>query len=69
VPYHGGVAGVPQEVHIDVNPTGQDHAAELARLLALGATKVDVGQGDDVPWVVLADPEGNEFCRLKTRRD
>ena len=38
-------------------------AAEVARLRALGATDVDVGQGD-VPWTVLADPEGNEFCVL-----
>jgi Glyoxalase-like domain len=55
---------VKNRVHIDVNPTGHDQAAELARLMALGATTVDVGQGDDVPWVVLADPEGNEFCLL-----
>ena len=33
-------------------------------LLALGATRADIGQGDDVSWVVLADPEGNEFCIL-----
>jgi hypothetical protein len=36
----------------------------VARLEALGATRVDVGQGDDVSWVVMADPEGNEFCVL-----
>jgi predicted enzyme related to lactoylglutathione lyase len=56
-------------VHIDVNPTGADQDDELARLIALGATRVDVGQGDDVSWVVLADPEGNEFCLLRSRRD
>ena len=39
----------------------------MARLLARGATRVDVGQGADVPWVVLADPEGNEFCALGLR--
>jgi len=50
-------------VHIDVNPSGTDQAGELERLLALGARKVDIGQGD-VPWIVLADPEGNEFCLL-----
>src|ERR1700690_1625799 len=60
---------VKNRVHIDVNPTGQDQAAELARLMALGATTGDVGQGEDVPWVVVADPEGNEFCLLKTRLD
>jgi hypothetical protein len=45
-------------VHLDVNPSEVDQAAELERLLALGATRADVGQADDVPWVVLADPEG-----------
>lgn len=53
-------------VHIDVNPTGCDQDEELARLRSLGATDVDVGQGDQT-WYVLADPEGNEFCLLRTR--
>ena len=52
-------------LHLDLRPDDQD--AEVARLLALGATRVDIGQGD-VPWVVLADPEGNEFCVLSSRR-
>jgi len=39
---------------------------EVARLRALGATDIDLGQGD-VPWTVLADPEGNEFCVLTPR--
>ena len=56
-------------VHIDVNPSGCEQAEELERLLALGARRVDVGQSDDVPWVVLADPEGNEFCLLGRRVD
>ncbi len=55
-------------VHLDVNPVGCDQAEELARLLALGAVEVDVGQGDQT-WVVLADPEGNEFCLLRQRVD
>jgi hypothetical protein len=42
---------------------GDDQAAEVARSAALGATDADVGQGD-VPWVCLADSEGNEFCVL-----
>ncbi len=52
-------------LHIDLRPTGDppDQAAEVARLEALGATRVDVGQGD-VSWVVMADPEGNELCVL-----
>ncbi len=49
--------------HLDLRP--KDQAAEVARLEALGATRTDVGQGDDVSWVVMADPEGNEFCVLR----
>ncbi|HZQ58546.1 MAG TPA: VOC family protein [Acidimicrobiales bacterium] len=55
-------------VHLDVNPIGCDQDEEVARLIGLGARRVDVGQGD-VPWVVLADPEGNEFCVLNRRVD
>ena len=55
-------------VHLDVAPyDGEDHAAEVARLVALGAEHIDVGQGPDVTWVVLADPEHNEFCVLRPR--
>ena len=52
-------------LHIDLAPDDRD--AEVERLLGLGATRADVGQGDDVSWVVLADPEGNEFCVLSAR--
>jgi hypothetical protein len=52
-------------LHIDVSPVGCDQDEELQRLLALGASRADVGQSDDVTWVVLADPEGNEFCLLR----
>jgi catechol-2,3-dioxygenase len=48
-------------LHLDVKPVQRDQAAELDRLIALGARPVDVGQGDR-NWYVLADPEGNEFC-------
>jgi catechol 2,3-dioxygenase-like lactoylglutathione lyase family enzyme len=49
-------------VHLDLATRSAEHqAAEVERILALGATRADVGQGD-VPWEVLADPEGNEFC-------
>ena len=48
-------------LHLDFRP--DDQAAEVERLLAHGARRIDIGQGD-VPWVVLADPEGNEFCIL-----
>ena len=55
---------VSGRVHLDLRPyPGDDQAAEVARLRALGATDADVGQGD-VPWVCLADTEGNEFCVL-----
>jgi predicted enzyme related to lactoylglutathione lyase len=54
---------VKNRLHIDLRP--DDQAAEVARLEALGARRVDVGQTPDVTWVVLADPEGNEFCVLR----
>jgi hypothetical protein len=60
-------SAVKNRVHMDLATNSAEHQAELvARLLALGATRADVGQGD-VPWTVLADPEGNEFCVLEPR--
>jgi predicted enzyme related to lactoylglutathione lyase len=53
---------VKNRLHLDLRP--EDQGAEVARLEALGATRVDVGQGEAVTWVVLADPDGNEFCVL-----
>jgi len=53
---------VKNRLHFDLRP--DDQAAEVARVLGLGATRVDIGQGD-VTWEVLADPEGNEFCILR----
>ncbi len=55
-------------LHIDVSPTGCDQAQEVERLIGLGARRADVGQGER-SWVVLADPEGNEFCVLRARLD
>jgi predicted enzyme related to lactoylglutathione lyase len=55
---------VKNRLHLDFRP--DDQAAEVERLLAMGATRVDIGQGD-VTWVVLADPEGNEFCVLRSK--
>ncbi|MDX6206731.1 MAG: hypothetical protein QOF39_2788 [Frankiales bacterium] len=52
-------------LHLDVNTFDSDQGAELERLLGLGATPVDVGQGEQ-RWHVLADPEGNEFCLLRS---
>ena len=58
---------VPNRVHLDLaSPSAAAQAALVARLLDLGATLADVGQGQ-VPWVVLADPDGNEFCVLEPR--
>jgi predicted enzyme related to lactoylglutathione lyase len=50
-------------LHIDLRP--DDQAAEVSRVEALGATRADVGQEGTESWVVLADPEGNEFCVLR----
>ncbi len=55
---------VKNRLHLDLRADGVSTEAELERLLALGARRVDIGQGPDVSWVVLADPEGNEFCLL-----
>jgi predicted enzyme related to lactoylglutathione lyase len=55
---------VKNRLHFDLRADGVSTAEELERLLALGARRVDVGQGPDVSWVVLGDPEGNEFCLL-----
>ncbi len=55
---------VKNRLHFDLRADGVSTAEELERLLALGARRTDVGQGPDVSWVVLADPEGNEFCLL-----
>lgn len=55
-------------LHLDFAPhTGDDRDAEITRLVELGATTIDVGQGDGVSWTVLADPDGNEFCVLSSR--
>ena len=59
---------VKNRLHIDLAPhTSDDRDAEIDRLLALGATRVDVGQSADSTWDVFADPEGNEFCVLSSR--
>lgn len=58
---------VKNRIHLEVAPyLGDDHAAEVDRLIALGARHIDIGQGQ-TPWVTLADPQGNEFCVLTPR--
>lgn len=58
---------VKNRLHFDLRPLDQD--AEVARLEALGATRIEIGQSEyaDTTWVVMADPEGNEFCVLRAR--
>ncbi len=54
-------------LHIDLAPAREDdQETEVRRLESLGARRIDIGQGD-VTWIVLADPEGNEFCVLSPR--
>lgn len=53
---------VKNRLHLDLRPDDRD--SEVDRLIALGAARVEIGQGER-SWVVLADPEGNEFCVLE----
>ena len=63
---------VKNRVHLDLNPGADaspaDREHEIERILALGATRVDIGQTGEESWTVLADPEGNEFCILRAKR-
>ena len=52
-------------LHLDISPIDDSRDGEVDRLIALGASRVDIGQGER-SWVVLADPEGNEFCVMRT---
>jgi predicted enzyme related to lactoylglutathione lyase len=67
----GGGPRIPKigknRLHLDIAPSAHDdQRAEVERLIGLGATEVDIGQGP-VSWVVMADPDGNEFCVLSPR--
>jgi len=55
---------VKNRLHFDLRADGSSTGDELERLLSLGARRTDVGQSDNVTWVVLSDPEDNEFCLL-----
>jgi catechol 2,3-dioxygenase-like lactoylglutathione lyase family enzyme len=58
---------VKNRIHFDVSPVaGSDRDTEVERLERLGASRIDIGQPDDVSWVVMADPDGNEFCVMST---
>ena len=61
------VKNVKNRLHLDLRP--DDQAAEVRRLEKLGAKRIEIGQSadPDTSWVVMADPEGNEFCVLRAR--
>jgi predicted enzyme related to lactoylglutathione lyase len=58
---------VKNRVHLDLTSSAADRDEEIARLLALGARRVDIGQTGTEPRTVLADPEGNEFCVVRPK--
>ena len=58
---------VKNRIHLDLTTGSDDRDAEIERLLALGARRVDVGQTGAESWTVLADPEGNEFCVVRPK--
>jgi hypothetical protein len=58
---------VKNRVHLDLTAGAGERAAEIDRLVALGASRVDIGQTGDESWTVLADPEGNEFCVIRPK--
>jgi predicted enzyme related to lactoylglutathione lyase len=61
------VKTVKNRLHLDLTTSAADRDAEISRLLALGARRVDVGQTGQESWTVLADPEGNEFCVIRPK--
>ena len=58
---------VKNRVHLDLTCGAEERDAEIERILALGARRVDVGQTGAESWTVLADPEGNEFCVVRSK--
>jgi len=58
---------VKNRLHLDLVPDAGDRDAEIDRILALGARRVDIGQTGAESWTVLADPEGNEFCVVRPK--
>jgi predicted enzyme related to lactoylglutathione lyase len=63
-----GAKTVKNRLHLDLTPGPDGRDAEVERILALGARRVDIGQLGTESWTVLADPEGNEFCILRPKR-
>jgi predicted enzyme related to lactoylglutathione lyase len=60
--------GVKNRVHLDLTSSAADRDQEIARLITLGARRVDIGQTGAESWTVLADPEGNEFCVVRPKQ-
>lgn len=58
---------VKNRLHLDLTSDAADRDAEIERLIALGARRVDIGQTGTESWTVLADPEGNEFCVVRPK--
>jgi len=58
---------VKNRVHLDLTAAADERDAEIDRLIALGASRVDIGQTGNESWTVLADPEGNEFCVIRPK--
>jgi predicted enzyme related to lactoylglutathione lyase len=62
-----GEKQVKNRLHLDLTPGPAGREAEVDRIVALGARRVDIGQTGTESWTVLADPEGNEFCVLRPK--
>lgn len=58
---------VKNRVHLDLTSGPEEREAEIERILALGARRVEIGQTGSESWTVLADPEGNEFCVVRPK--
>jgi predicted enzyme related to lactoylglutathione lyase len=58
---------IKNRLHLDLTTGAEDRDAEIARIIGLGARRVDIGQTGAESWVVLADPEGNEFCVVRPK--
>ena len=58
---------IKNRVHLALTSEADDRDTEIERLLQLGAGRVDIGQTGDESWIVLADPEGNEFCVVRPK--
>jgi predicted enzyme related to lactoylglutathione lyase len=67
MPAGSTVKTVKNRVHLDLTTSAEDRDDEIGRLLELGARRADIGQTGEESWDVLADPEGNEFCVVRSK--